>query len=323
MSFVKKTIVGIIVAVSLGHSGFALAACPIASLKETQFDCPWADHVREIKKIDSKLADVLRYFEQNIPDLSRELKSLQSSEGAMLSNLWGQSRNSDANAGGVIVPDTILAALEQLSGIGIRFDDDVVHAGMEHIYGYLFSNLQTPYGYKRWRWTNPEVGMELGLESNVWGPEAEAGNFFANTSFLLWAFATRELAEENPWTNEMRSKVSESLVERFSTARFTQIRIKEEFPVRRMGSVVLQTDLVAFPKQDGRKNDALLIYSVVEEGRRRLITAFPVAKGFYESFLSKEVGPVSDIKLRYNAYMKTVSGENYSRNRTRTLLMGQ
>ena len=38
-----------------------------------------------------------------------------------------------------------------------------VHSGHMHTYGYLLTNLRTPFGFKRTRWTSSTIGLGLGL----------------------------------------------------------------------------------------------------------------------------------------------------------------
>src|SRR5256885_4802858 len=72
-----------------------------------------------------------------------------------LLSLWGRSVNVDENAGQVIVHPAILQAIGELAGVPMR--GRIVHAGLQHSYGYLFSLIDTPYGAKRDRWVSTEL----------------------------------------------------------------------------------------------------------------------------------------------------------------------
>lgn len=311
------------------YSISASALCPDRSKKETVWDCPWAEHTRQLKSFQSEPQKLETYFEDAVSGVSSDLKELNSGAGRSILALWGESRNVDANANAQIVPTYILELFSKLTETVVVIHGDVVHAGLEHSFGYLFSNLNTPFGYKRWRWTKPEVGEGLGLEDKIWAPDTRDGNFLANISFVMSKIALRESDSslEMTWSESMRSMVAKSLVSKFELSSFAQVRIEESFSLASGREIVLQTDLVPFLNQDGKDNDALLVYSVrdsgTEAGRLRLVTAFPVAMGFYNRFLELPVGLVSGLKPRYNAEVPELDRQSYSGTRRRTLIMGE
>jgi hypothetical protein len=71
----------------------------------------------------------------------------------------------------------------------------------------------------------------------------------------------------------------------------------------RAGELVLRTDLVAFRRRVPRsRNTHLLVYSVGDGERARLVTAFPVERSFVERLLAPEgLGDDRRIAPRYNA----------------------
>lgn len=87
---------------------------------------------------------------EKIPSLHKQI--VESGRCKSLLELWGQSRNVDDNTGERIVDDVILKMIGELTGVSMIHP--VVHAGIEHTYGYLLSNVETPYGKKRERWTD-------------------------------------------------------------------------------------------------------------------------------------------------------------------------
>ena len=117
--------------------------------------------------IDDRLSQVSRELSTLKPDLTKGKTCLENScsdlcehwkrlkEATSLYLLWGKSWNFDEHAGQQIVDPYILDLLsEQLQYV---VGTDLVHAGIIHTYGYLFSQLETPYGLKRVRWTNRKL----------------------------------------------------------------------------------------------------------------------------------------------------------------------
>src|SRR5262245_4006145 len=90
-----------------------------------------------------------------------------------LFSLWGRCVNIDENTREVIVQPAILHALGDLAGVRVR--GRVVHAGLQHTYGYLFSLIQTPYGFKRDRWTSTDLERGLGVDLTLLGERPAAG----------------------------------------------------------------------------------------------------------------------------------------------------
>src|SRR5262245_61263712 len=100
------------------------------------------------------VAPVLR---QRCPRVYQQL--LRDRHHPALFSLWGRSLNVDEVARQTIVHPAIVSAIGAVTGIPMR--GRIVHAGLEHTYGYLFSLIETPYGAKRDRWTS--VSMERGF----------------------------------------------------------------------------------------------------------------------------------------------------------------
>ncbi|MBM82205.1 MAG: hypothetical protein CMJ78_16685 [Planctomycetaceae bacterium] len=53
---------------------------------------------------------------------------------------------------------------------GIPCHGDVIHAGLQHTYGYLLSTIETPFGFKRDRWVDDTISASLGLRSSALRP---------------------------------------------------------------------------------------------------------------------------------------------------------
>lgn len=74
---------------------------------------------------------------------------------------WGRSTLLDENTGTPMLDATTLALLQQWAGLPV--EHPVTNAGLAHVYGYLLSTAETPYGLKRDRWLNGSLAIALGL----------------------------------------------------------------------------------------------------------------------------------------------------------------
>lgn len=97
----------------------------------------------------SKIPKNQNVFEEVLPDLSAELRLLR--EDPIWLELWGTSLNYEKNVNNHIVDSELLLSIGELAGWKEK-ETLFFHAGLLHTYGYLFSKLSTPYGYKRERW---------------------------------------------------------------------------------------------------------------------------------------------------------------------------
>ena len=97
-----------------------------------------------------------------------------------MESLWAASSNHDELAGGRIVHPRILRALERRLGVGSHPRGRVGHAGVLHTYGYLFSNLRTPFGLKRRRWVHPGLERSMDLRR----PTLRLGSCVGNTAYV-------------------------------------------------------------------------------------------------------------------------------------------
>lgn len=247
-------------------------------------------------------------FTERLPKLSRQLTELH--QQANWLQLWGQSHNHDELVDAEIVNAKILEVIAKLSGCKQpTTDNNVFHAGLLHTYGYLLSNLQTSFGYKRKRWTTPTISEGLDLPKNVWGPYPADGNFLANVTFI----AANIAFHDECWTDRIESMglVSPKL-RTYDFSNLSISRIQETLTIEEVDKnfeVTLYTDLVSFKYEPTNSdNRCLLVYSL-KDGRRPhpvLITMFPVGDSMVEHLLSQQKGRTSDIQLQYNAYVPNV-----------------
>lgn len=171
---------------------------------------------------------------------------------------WGLSTVIDENTGTAVVPASVFAALHDRAGITARFP--VGNAGLLHVYGYLLSTTPTPYGLKRARWLDGHLAQAYGLT-------AEA--------FLPWALPTGET---------LLARVTDAADGLLSRA-----------PVRRQQ--LADAEAIIAIGRAAASGDAALAYALVGDGKRRLITTFPVAS---PTAVLDEVDATTP-RLRWNA----------------------
>lgn len=264
-------------------------SCPRVELGEVESDCPWADWVREFER-QPALADALP--EAIALSLERD------HEDAAIHEAWGLSQNFDEGAKAEIVRAPILEAIAQRMGVEGKTKQGrtIIHAGTIHTYGYLLSNLKTPFGYKRSRWVSGRLERGLRLPRESLGPSAyllgDQTTLLSQVTFLLMKAALKGRPEEwARWQERLEPRVTPALkglkLEALARSVETQVLPSGE-------EIEWVTDFVALPgdPQGGR----LLVYSQRSKSGTRLITGFPVEKDFTE----RKSAPV---KPRYNAWV--------------------
>ena len=263
------------------------SSCPDITLAETALDCPWAGVARTALGSSIEALPVL--LRARSPSVWASLA--RDASNPALGRLWADSRNFDENAHATIVDSKILAAL----GARTHLDGDaeVVHAGVTHTYGYLFSTLRTPYGYKRARWVDGEIERGLGVQRGLLGPMPSAGTLLANVTCALAKIAITPLPEG------ACASAASSLREAILPA--TKARLEESVQTDN-GIVTLRTDWVAYSERRG-----LFVYSVKDAHGARLITAFSADTAAWNALIAPEkLGDDQPVVARWNAVVRGV-----------------
>lgn len=288
-------------------SAKTLAKCPHADKKETKSDCPWAEITRKI--VDQKQS-CEKILKSDSPQVLTQLQNDRKSSDFL--QLWGTAKNFDENAKSEIVDLKILKCLAAQVGVTDSIEDhpgfSTVHAGVQHTYAYLFSNLLTPYGYKRARWTSGELQAGFGLKPVQLTPKNRGGAFLANVTYFFAKFAfnaDHELLKKLETSARKKNLVSAELLN-FNYHKF-EIKNLSETPVGK--NVVLHTTFVKMnPKNLKGKNTHLLIYWVENNSAKYFISGFPVEQSFVDkAFDEKNLGPDKPIATRYNAWVPGVT----------------
>jgi hypothetical protein len=231
-----------------------------------------------------------------------------------LLGLWGRSLNYDEHARAVIVETPILQLIGELAGVSLR--GRIVHAGLEHTFGYLFSLIETPFGNKRDRWVLPDLDQRLGFEVATLRDQPESGSLLLNLTYVLGRIAFRD---HPPLLERLQAGATgiAASARDYPFEDLTIRRVVEQVALpggRRRGTLItLNTDFVALPhpSREASAENTLLVYSVVNGPRLgpRLMTAFSVTSDYVKQVAAPEnQGDSVEVRTRYNAYVEGLTG---------------
>jgi hypothetical protein len=228
-------------------------------------------------------------LEDVLPGLSGNLKTAKE----ISAKYWTDSTPFDEVAKAYILPDNVLQAL----GIRHETTGGVVHvpAGMMHTYGYLFSQLVTPYGLKGKRWVESRLDERLGLPAGMFGPLAPQGEFSSNVTAAFLKLVGERPSIPSAAKLKLKAKAEGSVEQ----------KITWTTPDGKTEKASVFTHLVPLKPLPGFESadSQLLIYSIVRDGRRLLVTGFPVDDKFAESILKTPAGKSASFKPRFNLYI--------------------
>ena len=239
---------------------------------------------------------------------------LKDSSDKTLIEFWGQSLNFDSGAKAEILNKNIISDLQ--SSFNIKNDNVVVHAGIMHTYGYLFSVLNTPYGYKRKRWIEPTFDKGFNFTDASISPHPTSGTLLSNLTYFAGKIAFDEKQSQEKL--EQLKNVSPSIKNYNYSALIVDVLVEDvtshkEFPI------IFKTHLVKLQNKDGNEeNSYVLIYSIKDKLTKieKLITAFPIKKDAYVKTLDPILlGEQRPILVRYNASIGTTQDTRLSGNR--------
>lgn len=273
-----------------------------AQQRAQEADRIWFDIAEKMASAGSS-EEMSAILNQNLPDFASQLE--KDSENRALLDLWGMSRNIDESHLSDGIHTVPVNVLEYFNSIfNVNFDETYTfgHAGLTHTYGYLMSNLQTPFGFKRARYVAGELEAGFGLPETTFSGLPTKGTLLSNLSMFAGRIAFRDCPE---MMERMMSEVSEIANYDFSSLKVS--RLVEQVKNERF-TLELRTDIVSFPHSNPNgKNTAMLVYSIDflapgEKSQPRLITVFPVEIGFVNGVFSPSgLGDHMAIKLKYNA----------------------
>jgi hypothetical protein len=313
----------------LGSQGDAFAldqpidrTCPQTDLGETSQDCPWSDWVRRFETAIGNQTFSAHLLWDTLPLVRSQIE--KDRIHAAVLNAWGESINFDELAKSVIVAPPVLntllieanqAPLMPCGNAGSPTESlrQCAHAGLTHTYGYLLSNLRTPFGYKRARWVKGEIEAGLGLPAGSVGPTPQSGTLLTNVTHLATklAFQTQsptptENVTLSAW--QPNQALRSSLIETVKASEHT-LKIRTDFyPFKKMSE----------EGSPSSGNSHLLVYSYQiipmtgtvhspTPATEKLITIFPVEESFVQRALAPSVcgdgGTDAEIFSRYNGWI--------------------
>ncbi len=228
-------------------------------------------------------------LEDVLPGLSGNLKTAKE----ISTKYWTDSTPFDELAKEYILPDKVLDAL----GNRHETTGGVVHvpAGLMHTYGYLFSQLKTPYGLKGKRWIESRLDERLGLPAGMFSPLAPQGEFASNVTAAFLKLVGERPSVSSAAKMKLKAKA----------AGFVEQKIAWTTPDGKTEKMSVFTHLVPLKTLPGYEttDSYLLIYSVVADGRRRLVTGFPVDDQFAGTIMKTPAGKSASFKPRFNLFI--------------------
>ncbi len=273
---------------------------------ETALDCPWAGAGRLLIEKAENNESLDSVFLKYAPELLKQFDSDKANSNAF--KLWGKSINFDEMMHATIVHSNILSYLALKLGVPGP-DGKIIHAGMEHTYGYLFSVLETKFGFKRARWVQNDIEVGLGLEKGILGPKPNEGSLFSNVTCFAGNISLRnDLSAQDL----LKGIFCPASLRKYVTGKVKRLRLAETVSLPGQRSVVLRTDFIPFTKILPKGNAYLLIYSIYDskDDKARLITLFPVGASFVKRATNPEgLGDGKIIKTRYNGWVEGFSGK--------------
>lgn len=107
-----------------------------------------------------------------------------------LFDAWDLSTAIDENTGESVLPEAVFQHLHAAAGLDATWPTG--NAGLLHVYGYLFSLAETPYGLKRERWLDAGLAAAYG-EPTLFHAEALGGDAPSVTPLARITAAARAL----------------------------------------------------------------------------------------------------------------------------------
>lgn len=253
----------------------------------------------------------LKLFEQQVPGLAAQIRQDSARRGPLA--FWGLSRNVDEITGTTIVDPEVLQVISAIADK--KFSNCTPHAGLQHTYGYLFSTIETPFGFKRDRWLGTDIEAAFGLDLTTLSPFPHFGTLLSNATWLAGIIAYRSFPRRNAKLKRyLESRVALDLVT-LNPKSLNQIRLIETATMdwrNEPRKWTLQTDLV---NSVTSTNFTLLVYSAIDHYRdeHQLITLFPVGPSARQELLQRaSTRRRVDIRARFNTYVPALAGREWS-----------
>jgi len=214
---------------------------------------------------------------------------------------WGTSSNIDAGAKTSTVDPLLLQLLSDWVKQPFDPELETANAGLLHTYGYLLSNLKTPFGFKRARWCNGNLERGLGLPRGYLSPEPKTGTLLSNlTDFTAAVFAD--------YLPAPLAVAGEAPLDPSQLSGFTLIEEIQD------PAVSIYTRILSFANapEDPKAEMAALFYAVKTADSFEFITVFPVSSWMMGKIRKSAGKAEAQIKTRYNAVVSPLGNEAHT-----------
>ena len=187
----------------------------------------------------------------------------------------------------------ILQLIGELAGVCLR--GRILHAGLEHTYGYLFSLIETPFGYKRDRWVRPDLDRGMRINVPTLRDRPVAGTLLFNLTYFLGRIAFRDQRKLLERLHAREAAIAPAAREYpFDELEIQRVVEQAAIPSgRRQGTQIeIHTDFVRMlspPRRSLRCQHAVgVLHREWPRVGPQLITTFPVTSEFVNEVTSPE-----------------------------------
>lgn len=177
---------------------------------------------------------------------------------------WTSSTVIDDNVQAPVFDERVFSWLHR--GVPGVFEFPIGHAGLMHVYGYLLSSVETPYGLKRQRWLTDDLANAFGLKPSFFFPTASTVPLMERVASVALPTLTNPTADSR-----------------------TILGIDEVIDCRRRMRTVYIRDRMT--------NSTALLYGSVSGDDVQIVTAFPIGPMTSQSVQDRLAEPA---RYRYN-----------------------
>ncbi len=265
------------------------------------------------ESISKENQDLVVGIQTNAPELFTQIQKDANDE--ILKNFWGHSLNFDSGAKSEILDLGQMQSLAKFFNVSYGLENKSIHAGVMHTYGYLFSTLNTPYGFKRSRWIAPDLKEGFNLLDQSLSANPKEGTLLNNLTYFMGKIAFK--TKEQLASLEKLTHVS-SEIKNFPYKKLEIVELEEKIAKPESIKLTLRTYLVRFFNSNNLKNQFALIYGIEDATSKeiKLITLFPINRESYlKTIDSNLLGKDRPILIRYNAFIGQTKDDRYSGDR--------
>ncbi|MBV0896112.1 amino acid deaminase [Microbacterium sp. NC79] len=220
-----------------------------------------------------------------LPSVDTALDHMRRDAEAGRFAVWGQSTLIDEFTGVPSIEKDLFDTLHAAAGIDAEFP--IGNAGVLHVYGYWFSEVPTPFGYKRDRWADGALAQALGLEPDAFHLTSGSGTAGADSGTTGADSGTTGAGSGTTLLERVTAAVLPALISPPANAHSADVPV---------GDVI--TRVVTLSPRAG--TPSALVYGsapVSAPTDWRLITTFPLASD--PAAMVAEC--IADPRLRFNA----------------------